>query len=916
MSKDITEEETVRSGMGPFSLLNEQIREMLDRLGVVTPTEAQKKLIPEVLSGRDCLLVSPTGSGKTEAAMLPIFHMIMAERPRPVSCIYVTPLRALNRDMLGRLQDYGKELGIRIQVKHSDITQAQRREIVTKPADVIITTPESLQIMLKGSRLRQVISAVKYLVVDEIHELAQNERGSQFSVVVERLRNLTGGFQRIALSATVGNPEELARYLSTGTEVSILSTDIEKRFEFNVSIPDKADESIAELMGCDTQYAGCVSRIWDLVNSHSGTLVFVNTRSTAEDLAFRLHSWKGEIPVAVHHGSLSKESREAAEKDFKEGKLKALICTSSLELGIDIGTADLVIQFNSPRQINKMLQRIGRSGHWIGKVSKGDIICADLVELEESSAIVSLSVDMVLEPVRIRRNSLSTLANQIMLELNCEPKVNLEEFFAIVKRAYAFSDLTEQDFADTVYFLEQTRKIWREGAMIGKRHGALDYFINHLSMIPSEKTYRVIDPAARKFIGTLDERYVVSEIEPGSYFIIRGATWRTIMIKEDRILVEPFQTAAITPKWTGEDIPVLRDVIERISVLRTVKKAPGFVPGNSASQLEEWYSGDLALIDSPIIEARNGEIVIQILLGTRGNFALAEILSGAITVITGQSVEIDYSPYHVYFRASRSLSPEEIRTMIVSIDPATLENSILGICRRSRFFSGVFLYEARKFGIISQDADIGRVRLSKIIDSYADTVLYRDSVRKLIHDYMDLDALRDFLSRAQDMEFRLKSDIGESTRVFLRHYTERVMPLAPTRTILESIRKRILNETTILYCTVCRNQRTMRVREINSIRCPSCGSSLVASLSRYEADELRKIGSDKWDTSPARKRLYKNAHLVRERGMRAVMAMSARGIGPETAIRLLEVSYISDEDFIRAILLAEIEYAKNRRFWD
>ncbi len=908
--------EPVASPEGTFGLLNERIQEALKSFGVHQATEAQDKLIPEVLAGEDCLLLSPTGSGKTEAAMLPIFHLIMRDRPRPVSCIYVTPLRALNRDMLARLREYGEKLGIRIQVRHSDITAAQRREIVTKPGDVLITTPESLQIMLKGSRLREVISSTRFLIVDEIHELAQNERGSQFAVVVERLSKLTGGLQRIGLSATVGNPSELAAFLSPRKKAKVLKTGMRKSFKFNVGIPDEAPDELSEVMGCDSRYAGCVKRIWDLVSTHNGTLVFVNTRSNAEDLAFRLRSWKGEVPVAVHHGSLSKDSRESAERDFKGGRLKALICTSSLELGIDIGSADLVIQFNSPRQINKMLQRVGRSGHWIGKVSKGEIICADLVELEESASIVAQSLEGMLEPVRVKKLSLSTVANQVLLELSCTPIISMRDFYGTVRGAYPYNDLGEEEFVDTIGFLEQTRKVWIDGDKVRRRKGNLDYFISNISMIPSEKTYRVIDIQNKKFVGTLDERYVVSEIEPGSFFIIRGTTWRTSRIDDDRILVEPFPTAAITPKWKGEDIPVLPESMKKTSEIRKSGMVPDFVERSSADQLKDWYAGDLAFLDSPVIEAKNGEIIIQVLLGTRANFALAEILSGTISAMTGQSVEMDYSPYHIYLKTSRNLGAEDVRKILVSLQPDQLENYVKGICRRSRFFSGVFLYEARKFGVIANDADIGRMRLEKIVDSYADTVLFKDTVRKLIHDYMDLDTLRGFLSSIGNQEFRLRNEIGKSTRVFLRHYTERVMPLTPTKVILESIKKRILNETTTLYCTICHNQRTMRVREINSVKCPACGSGLVASLSQFESDQLRNLVPDSAESKAIMRRLYKNAHLIRERGMQAVIAMSARGIGPETALRILEISYQSEEDLIKAILNAEIEYAKNRRFWD
>ncbi|EQB71312.1 MAG: hypothetical protein AMDU1_APLC00030G0029 [Thermoplasmatales archaeon A-plasma] len=184
-----------------FDQLNPRIREMLINRGILDPTDPQQDVIPHILRGENVLLLSPTGSGKTEAAILPIFHRILTERPQPVSTLFITPLRALNRDLLDRLREYGRELGIRVQVRHSDITDADRREIVKNPGDILITTPESLQILLNGKRLREIVSHVRYLIVDELHETAQNERGSQFAIAVERLRELAGNFQRIGLSA-------------------------------------------------------------------------------------------------------------------------------------------------------------------------------------------------------------------------------------------------------------------------------------------------------------------------------------------------------------------------------------------------------------------------------------------------------------------------------------------------------------------------------------------------------------------------------------------------------------------------------------------------------------------------------------------------------------------------------------------
>ncbi|MHB1662951.1 MAG: DEAD/DEAH box helicase, partial [Thermoplasmataceae archaeon] len=388
--------------MSVRDLLIPPIKELLDKYGIDQFTEAQEKLIPEVLNGDDAILISPTGSGKTEAAILPVFQKIIEGSLAPISALFITPLRALNRDILGRLQEYGQNLGIRIQVRHSDMSDAQRKDLRDNPAHIIVTTPESVQILLNSKKMDESLRNVKYVIVDELHELGQNERGTQLSIGLERLRELSGDFQRIGLSATVGNPEDLSRFLKSDGTVHVIKTSMEKEISIEVSIAENAKPEIAEKMGCDPEYAGAISMIHDLVESHNGTLVFVNTRSVAEDIAFRMSLYYKETLLKVHHGSLSRDVREEAEMLFKKGGIKGLICTSSLELGIDIGSADLVIQFNSPRQINKLIQRTGRSGHWIKKRSKGIIICSDIIELEEAMAIVGQVYDKRLEPVIIR----------------------------------------------------------------------------------------------------------------------------------------------------------------------------------------------------------------------------------------------------------------------------------------------------------------------------------------------------------------------------------------------------------------------------------------------------------------------------------------------------------------------------------
>jgi ATP-dependent Lhr-like helicase len=893
-----------------FDMLDPALKESLARNSIINPTEAQKMAIPQILSGENTLLISPTGSGKTEAALVPLLNKIYIEKPVSIALLYITPLRALNRDMLSRVFDYCRTLDIRVQVRHSDISQAQKNEIARNPAQILITTPESLQLLMMGKRLREHIKNIKYVIVDEVHEMAQNERGSQFAIAMERLKVLAGNFQVIGLSATARNEKELSMFISPSSECKIIKPVIDKKMDIQVILPPVSDDETANIMACDNQYAGSIMKIYSIVEDNKGTIVFVNRRYVAEDISFRLRLWIKNPDIEVHHGSLSRETRETAEMDFKENRVKALICTSSLELGIDVGTADMVVQFNSPRQINKMIQRIGRAGHSLQKISRGIVICNDVIELEEAKAIVGNIKSGELENVMIKKNSLSTVANQVMLELNYSKKIDYNYMYRIITGAYPFKTLSFDEYYSILELLSRTRKIIIDGNMIIKRYPVLKYFIENISMIAGEKNYRVIDVINKKFIGTLDEKYVVNEISPGSYFVIKGSTWRTIRIDDDKIYVEPFSTAAIAPHWTGEEIPVLYEAASRVSRDREEKAIPEFLNDRGKKALEDWYKNDMATLDKIIIEAHNSEIIIQILLGSLGNFTLAQILSGLLTSITGESVEMDYSPYHIYMRVSRNISAEDVKNLIMNIDLSNLDGYVKSSARRSRFFNNVFLYEARKFGIITNEADITRIRFEKIVDSYYDTILYEDSIRKLIFDYMDIDVLHEYLAKLNDSNFIIKNKISDSSNVFLSHYSERIMPLKPTKTILESIRKRLMNEEVILYCTSCGNKRTRKIKDITEIRCPVCKSRLVASISKFDEESISKKIDDK-----TRKRMIKNAHLVREHGITAVMVMAARGVGPEIASRILEVSYLNEDDLIRRLLNAETDFAKNRQYW-
>ena len=343
-------------------------------------TEVQKKAFPKVLEKKDVLLIAPTGFGKTEAALLPILSNLYEEKGQSgVRVLYITPLRALNRDMLSRLEFYCGQLGLRLGVRHGDTSAYERTKQKAQPPDVLITTPESLNALLVFG-MRDALKNVKFVVVDEVHELVYSKRGVSLSLALERLRLLTP-FSVIGLSATVSAPADVAAFLSKSAEVvdcsHLRSLDLEAvRPRKGASVPGLSPETSARLGAIEA-----------LVRSHQKSLIFVNTRFLAEGLGALLRGILGE-DVAVHHSSLSREARMEVEDAFKNGTLKALVCTSSLELGMDIGQVDLVIQIGSPRQVSRLVQRVGRSGHRKHLTPKGVVLCNADIDFAEAQILV------------------------------------------------------------------------------------------------------------------------------------------------------------------------------------------------------------------------------------------------------------------------------------------------------------------------------------------------------------------------------------------------------------------------------------------------------------------------------------------------------------------------------------------------
>src|SRR6056297_3221346 len=558
-----------------FAELGDAVRSALSERGFSTPTEPQRRAIPPLVAGENALLVAPTGTGKTETAMLPVFDALEGTDRFGIGALYVTPLRALNRDMRDRLDWWGDTLGLDVDVRHGDTTDYQRGKQADDPPDVLVTTPETLQAMLTGSKLRVALSDVDHVVVDEVHELAAAKRGAQLTVGLERLREVAGEFQRIGLSATVGDPDAVGQFLTGGRPCSIIEVDIGSRLDVRVVRPQVTDrdERLSSELVTDAETASHVRFIDDVITDHESVLVFVNTRQTAEALGSRFKELGTDL--GVHHGSLSKEARIDVEDRFKAGQLDALLCTSSMELGIDVGRIDHVVQYSSPREVARLLQRVGRAGHRSEQVSYGTIITKHPDDTLEALAIARRAKDGEVENAEIHDGSLDTVANQIVGLVMDFGELSAMRAYDIVTRAYPFRDLTEEAFKAVVRELKSNRLVWldEEADQLEKSSQTWQYFYANLSMIPDEQKYTVEDIASGSQIGTLDERFVVNFAQPGEIFVQRGEMWRITEVDDDEetVKVSPIEDpGGEIPSWVSQEIPVPREVAQEVGEMRAV----------------------------------------------------------------------------------------------------------------------------------------------------------------------------------------------------------------------------------------------------------------------------------------------------------------------------------------------------------
>lgn len=911
-----------------LDMLSERIKASLDKKGWGELTEPQIKAIPSVLSGENLLLIAPTGMGKTEAAVLPLLQRILTESPERISLLYITPLRALNRDMLSRMLWFAEELDIKVAVRHGDTPQKERTKMSKSPPDILITTPETFQIMFTGKHLRSHLSKVRWVVVDEVHELAEDERGAQLAVALERLTHLSGKeVQRIGLSATVGSPKEIANFLGgVGRNVEIIKIDLPKDIEIRVESPQPKsdDETLGLTLGTDPKQAACLRRARELIEDHRSTLFFVNTRDTAETLATRYHLWDKDFKVGVHHGSLSKYVRVHMEEDFKSESLRALICTSSLELGIDVGSADYTIQYNSPRQVTRLIQRVGRAGHKIGETSKGTILAITPDDIAESSAISKRTLKQVIEPIKIRENPLAVLANQILAIAVTTRDNTLKGCYFLVKKSYPFRNLKWDTFMDVINLLQDERVLWIEDKRFGKKRPSFNYFYDNISMIPDEKTFKVVDITTRKVIGTLDEGFTANYIGPHARIIIRGRPWEVVEFEKD-ILVTPSALVGAVPNWVGEEIPVPYEIALEVGKIRRLDTYSDYPMEKGAENtisksIEKQKKHHMVPTDKLItIEHDKRTMVINACFGSKVNETIGMLLSTLLAARVGESVALRTDPYRIILDLPTSMDPNIVKRILLETQPSNVGGIIRMALKNSSYTRWTLITVAKKFCALEKEVDYKRISLKRLTEAFMGTPLYEETLNKTIWERMDIEKTQVILSEIQnqkiDLEITGLSPIGLEG---VEAYRRLIAPQKPDRSILITLKRRLEDERIKLLCLSCKKSYTKRIGNIQKkISCQNCGGKMVAAIPTYEdLGPILSMKKPKEKEKKIIKKIFTNANLVLSHGKNAILAMRARGIGPKTAARILAMHYETEEEFLREILSAEIKYAKTRRFWD
>jgi ATP-dependent Lhr-like helicase len=577
------------------------------------PTPPQAGAWPRIAEGANVLIISPTGTGKTFAAFLSVLNQLALEHAegklkQQLRAIYVSPLRALSYDLEKNLQEplrevYGNDAPIRVGLRSGDTTSAERQKQFDRPPHILLTTPESFSLLLTQKKWQPVLETVQWMIVDEIHAMAENKRGAHLSISIERLADLVaardGKLQRIGLSATVAPIQEAAQFLvGTNGACETIDTSAAKKIDLRVYSP------LGKNPYPPSGYTGerLIAELGRLVQANRTTLIFTNTRSGAEAATFWLQRALPELSdeIECHHASLGRDFRQEVEDRLKRGELRAVVCSTSLELGIDIGSVDLVVMLSTPKGVSRALQRTGRAGHNINTVSRGLIMATNMNDLVECCATVLLARTRQLDPIRLPRAPLDVLA-QHLASMGCVRRWNFDEALALVRRAYPYRDLRDDEFRDVIDYLAGGGKALRHqyAELFGKIHIDDSGFetragmvqrdlLQNMGVIPNEGVVSV--RLKRRTLGSIEESFL-RNLRIGDVFIIAGRAVRLERIGTMECFVSKADHATPTvPRWNANKMPLTNKVAEEIVSFRGEIRAQIESKGDNDPSITPWIA--------------------------------------------------------------------------------------------------------------------------------------------------------------------------------------------------------------------------------------------------------------------------------------------------------------------------------------
>lgn len=770
------------------------------------PQEYSFKLISE---GNNVIITAPTGSGKTLAGFLAILNELfkLGEEgllEESIYCIYISPLKALDNDVQKNLliplkeireiaYSMGKELPeVRIALRTGDVPAKEKQKQLKTPPHILITTPESLAVMLNAPKFSYFFRTIRFVVIDEIHELASSKRGVHLSLSLERLQNIAEmEFVRIGMGATLHPLEEAAKFLvgydNKLRDCKIVDVSWHKPYDLKVLCPvDDIVHTSAEKLN-----VAMYNLLDALISDHTTTLVFTNTRSGTERIVYQLKErWKHkytEETIGAHHGSLSREIRLDVEERLKKGLLKAVISSTSLELGIDIGYVDLVVQIGSPKSVTRAIQRIGRSGHRFGDVARGRIIALDRDDLIECSVMLKCAKQRKLDEVQIPKNCLDILA-QHLVGMGLTKKWNIKEALKLIRNSYCYHNLDEKVFISLLHYLaghyaelEDQRvygKLWfdENTGEFGKRgkYTRIIYYLN-LGAIPDEVKIEVYKLPEKKYLGGIEEGFL-ERLTPGDIFVLGGKLYKFKSARAMRCFVEgvPRDASPTIPAWFSELLPLSFDLALEIQVFRSMMKNkieteskekilnwllheyP--IDKNSASSIYEYFREQYMYAKIPTMQEMLVEetfdlqgrrfLVFHSLFGRRTNDALSRALAIILTSMIKHNVAVTVSDngFALMIPKQKKL---DISGLINKLTESDLKEILKQSIRRTELMKRRFRHNAARSFMVLRNykgykISVSRQQLSsqallRIVEEVdPDFPVVQETYREILEDVMDI----------------------------------------------------------------------------------------------------------------------------------------------------------------------------------